>query len=316
ICEAAPLDTAVAALEAINAYGERIALAGLRQLPDGVYRAQDVLDATLHDSCATLAVTITIEGGKVSVDFAGTSAQLRGNLNCPISVTAAAVYYAFFCLMPRETPACAGSLRPLRLLAPRASLVNASPPAAVAAGNVETSQRIVDVVLRALAPVLPDRIPAASCGSMNNVAMGGSTWDYYETIGGGGGAHAGGAGLDATHTHMTNTLNTPIEIIEGAFPVRIRRYGIRAESGGMGRYRGGAGILREYEFLAPTEVTLLTERRIARPWGLAGGGPGLAGENRVNGKLVPGMVELSLKAGDRLTIATPGGGGWGAGQRD
>jgi N-methylhydantoinase B len=239
---------------------------------------------------------------------------VAGNINCPLSVAAAAVFYVFRCLMPPQTPACAGTFRPIRLQAPEGSLLNARRPAAVAAGNVETSTRVVDVVLGALAPVLPREIPAASHGSMNNLAMGsdrGEPWDYYETIGGGMGAHVEGAGLTGVQTHMTNTLNTPVEVVETRFPLHIRRYAIRCGSGGLGRFSGGDGLIREFEFLAPAQLSLLTERRTRQPWGIAGGGPGQSGRNLLDGTELPGKVSLEVAAGQRLTLETPGGGGWG-----
>jgi N-methylhydantoinase B len=237
-------------------------------------------------------------------------------VNCPLSVAAAAVFYVFRCLMPEQTPACAGAFRPIRLEAPEGCLLNARYPAAVAAGNVETSTRVVDVLLGALAQAMPERIPAASHGSMNNLAMGalyadGRRWDYYETIGGGMGASAAGAGLSAVQTHMTNTLNTPVESLESHYPLRVRRYQIRRGSGGDGKHRGGDGIVREMEFLEPATVSLLTERRILAPWGLQGGESGSCGVNQLNGKALPAKLTLQVKAGDVLTVETPGGGGWG-----
>jgi N-methylhydantoinase B len=217
--------------------------------------------------------------------------------------------------MPAHTPACAGTFRAITLKAPSGCLLNARRPAAVAAGNVETSTRVVDVVLGALAQAIPQRIPAASHGSMNNIAMGARTaqgsWDYYETLGGGMGGAARGGGLSAVQTHMTNTRNTPIEALEMRFPLRISRYAIRRGSGGDGRQRGGDGVLREYEFLQPASVTLLTERRRHQPWGLQGGQDGAAGINRRDGEELPPKVTLQVAAGERLCIETPGGGGWG-----
>lgn len=316
------------ALQALNDYAERLAHTALRTLPDGKYCAEDFLD---DDGVGTqdirIAVTIIVNDGRVHVDFDGTAAQVAGNVNCPLSVAAAAVYYVFRCLMPRETPACAGAFRPIALNAPEGSLLNARRPAAVAAGNVETSSRVVDVVCAALAQALPGQIPAASHGSMNNVAMGArnnvamdartedaagsASWDYYETIGGGMGAGAQGGGWSAVQTHMTNTLNTPLEALESAYPVRITRYAIRHGSGGEGRHRGGDGIVREFQFLAPAQVTLLTERRRHAPWGMAGGRPGAPGENRLNDEPLPGKVSVAVAAGDRITVASAGGGGWG-----
>jgi N-methylhydantoinase B len=230
-------------------------------------------------------------------------------------VAAAAVYYVFRCLMPTQTPACAGAFRPIRLRAPEGCLLNARKPAAVAAGNVETSTRVVDAVLGALAQAIPERVPAASHGSMNNLAMGSADapdpWDYYETIGGGMGAGSTGGGLSGLQTHMTNTRNTPVEVLESRFPVRVLRYGLRFGSGGDGGRRGGDGLVREYEFLTPAHYTLLTERRSYAPWGIAGGGDASPGLNLLNGKPLPAKCEGSVRAGDRLRIETPGGGGWG-----
>ncbi len=300
----------------LNDYAERLARGALLEIPDGVWRYREVMD---DDGAGAVdipvEVTVEVDGADIHVDFTGTAAQVAGNINCPLSVTAAAVFYAFRCLMPPETPACAGALRPLELAAPEGCLLNARRPAAVAAGNVETGTRVVDVIFGALAPALPDRIPAASHGSMNNVALGGrgagAAWDYYETLGGGMGAGASGGGLDAVQTHMTNTLNTPIESVELHYPLRIRRYAIRRGSGGAGRRRGGDGLVREYEFLAPATVTLITERRRHVPWGLAGGGPGRAGENRHNDRVLPPKCSFDVAALDRVTVETPGGGGWG-----
>lgn len=313
-----------AALEALNDYAERLARGALAAIPDGSYDFRDVLDDDgVGSRDLTIAARVSVAGGAVEVDFSGTAPQVPGNVNCPLSVAAAAVYYVFRCLMPRETPACAGAFRAIRLSAPPGCLLNAARPAAVAAGNVETSTRVVDVICGTLAQALPERIPAASHGSMNNVAMGARDnaatgpgnkspeWDYYETIGGGMGAGPRGGGLDAVQTHMTNTLNTPIEALESAYPLRVTHYAVRRGSGGAGQRRGGDGIVREFEFLAPAQVTLLTERRRHAPWGLAGGCAGLAGENRLNGAALPGKISLSVQAGDRVTIATPGGGGWG-----
>ncbi len=307
------------ALAALDAYAERLARATLARIPDGDYAFTDVLDddGLGHEDIA-IRVAVRVRASDVEVDFAGTAPQVQGNVNCPLPVTAAAVHYVFRCLMPEDTPAAWGAFRPIRIAAPEGSLVNARRPAAVAAGNVETSTRIVDAVCGALAQALPEEIPAASHGSMNNVAMGwpgpGRAWDYYETIGGGMGAGPRGGGLSAVQTHMTNTRNTPAEALEMRYPVRVRRYALRRGSGGAGRRRGGDGLVREYEFLAPARVTLLTERRRHAPWGLAGGGPGAPGENRLNGRPLPGKVSLEVAPGDRLTIATPGGGGWGRGE--
>jgi len=296
----------------INNYAEQLALAGISNIPDGVYEFQDFMDddgAGNYD--IAIRASVTISRGKIQVDFTGTAPQVKGNINCPLSVTAAAVYYCFYCLMPPHTPACAGSFRPISIIAPPGSLVNATRPAAVAAGNVETSTRIVDVVLGALAGAVPARIPAASHGSMNNVALGNNRWDYYETLGGGMGGGPRFQGLHAIQTHMTNTLNTPVEILEMYYPLRINRYQIRRASGGTGRHRGGDGIIREFHFLEDTTATLLCERRLRPPWGLAAGEAGKCGNNLLNNKQIPGKTCIEVKAGDTLRIETAGGGGWG-----
>lgn len=300
-------------LAALNDYAETLARKGLAELPHGHYSFSDVMDDDgLGAEDIRIAVQIAISDTGVTLDFSGTAPQVKGNINCPLAVTAAAVYYCLHCLMPAQTPACAGSFRPIEFSAPPGCLINAAAPAAVAAGNVETSTRIVDVILGALAQAAPDRIPAASQGSMNNIAMGGSGWDYYETLAGGMGAGANGGGLDAVQTHMTNTLNTPIEVVEMQYPLRIGRYALRPASGGNGRHQGGQGLLREYVFLEETAVTLLTERRRHRPWGLAGGIAGAAGLNQLNGHTLPAKTAFTAAAGDHLLLATPGGGGWGS----
>ncbi len=305
-----------AGLDALNDYAERLALDALSAIPNGAYGFCDLMD---DDGQGTLdvpiCVSLRVDSGRIHVDFAGTAPQVKGNINCPMSVAAAAVYYVLRCLMPPQTPACAGAFRPISLSATEGCLVNARRPAAVAAGNVETSTRIVDAVMGALARALPERIPAASQGSMNNLAMGsdapGACWDYYETIGGGMGAGAVGGGLSGVHTHMTNTRNTPIEVLESRFPLRVLTYALRRGSGGEGRRRGGDGLIRELELLARARASLLTERRRHAPWGAAGGGPGLPGRNLCDGLVVPAKVEIELAAGARLRIETPGGGGWG-----
>jgi len=303
-------------LTALNDYGERLARGALGTIPEGAYDFEDRMDDDGQgQSDLPIRVRIRLRNGTAQVDFMGTTEQVPGNINCPLAVTAAAVLYVFRCLMPPQTPACAGSFRPVHLSAPEGSLLNARYPAAVAAGNVETSSRIVDVVMGALAQAIPERIPAASHGGMNNLAIGcavaGMAWDYYETIGGGMGAGATGGGCSGIQTHMTNTLNTPIEVLESRFPLRILKYGLRQGSGGHGRRAGGDGLVRALEFLSPAEVFLLTERRRHAPWGAAGGAPGQPGRNRLNDRALPGKIALTVAAGDRLWIETPGGGGWG-----
>ena len=310
-------------LEQLNRYAATLAKNSLAGINDGEYCFKDVLDDDGQgNKNIVINASIKFDQGAITVDFAGTAEQVAGNINCPLSVTAAAVYYVFRCLMPAQTPACAGSFKNIKIIAPEKSVVNACFPAAVAAGNVETSTRIVDVVLGALAQVIPDRIPAASHGSMNNLAMGhagsetsdkkAKAWDYYETIGGGMGASPGSDGLDAVQTHMTNTLNTPIEALEMNYPVRVNRYQIRKDSAGAGKYSGGEGLIREYEFLAPAQVTILSERREFRPWGVEGGEAGGPGLNRLNNVKVPGKCCLQVKPGDILSVSTPGGGGYSA----
>jgi len=311
-----------AMVDALNEYAHNLALESLRAIPDGEYGFQDFLD---DDGAGTLdipiQVQIRVQDGQVAVDFTGTSAQVAGNVNCPLSVAAAAVFYVFRCLMPPYMPACAGAFRAISLQAVEGSLLNARYPAAVAAGNVETSTRVVDVVIGALAQAVPDLLAAASHGSMNNVAMGaveadGSRWDYYETMGGGMGASPRGNGLSALQTHMTNTLNTPVESLERHYPLRVNRYAIRRGSGGAGAFAGGDGLVRELRFERPATVSLLTERRRHQPWGLAGGEPGQVGANSLNGQPLAAKTSFQAQAGDVLCIATPGGGGWGEPDQD
>jgi len=300
----------------LNAYGERLARSSLAEIPPGQYRFEDYMDGDgLGHHDVPIRLSLQIDSAGVLADFSGTAMQVDGNINCPLSVAAAAVYYVFRCLMPVQTPACAGSFSLIRLAAPPGSLLNARRPAAVAAGNVETSTRIVDVVMGALAQALPDRIPAASHGSMNNLALGGTVagrhWDYYETLGGGMGAGPRYDGQSAVQTHMTNTRNTPIEVVESSYPLRVREYALRAGSSGKGQHTGGEGICRELEFLAPATLTLLTERRRRAPWGLQGGEAARPGLNCLNGRALPGKISCEVQAGDVLRIETAGGGGWG-----
>lgn len=306
-------------VQALQDYGRRLAAQMLAKMPHGHFTYEDFLDddgqGNFH---IPIHARISISEQKFLVDFRGTAPQVRGNLNCPISVTAASVYYVFRCLLPASAPTCAGLFSPIEIAASAGSLLNAKYPAAVAAGNVETSQRITDVLLGALNKALPERMPAASQGTMNNLAMGSVAqdgappWSYYETIAGGTGAFPGGIGLSATHSHMTNTLNTPIESLETHFPVRLGRYEIRRGSGGRGRFAGGDGLVREYEFLKPARATLLTERRSEAPWGIAGGAAGLPGKNTLNGKQLAAKVEITLNPGDILCVETPGGGACGS----
>ncbi len=303
------------ALARRDAYGRQLAQAALAQLPAGRYRFVDYLeDPSGPDGRLAIHVALQRHGDRVQVDFAGTAEQVPSNLNCPLPVTAAAVHYVLRCLMPPQTPACAGTFEAIDIAAPPGSLVNARAPAAVAAGNVETSSRIVDAVLGALAQAVPGRIPAASHGSMNNLAMGGRqprAWSYYETMGGGMGAGADGGGLSGVQTHMTNTRNTPVEVLERVYPLRVESYGLRRGTGGAGQRHGGDGLYRRLRLLAPAEATLLTERRALAPWGLAGGASGAPGYNRLNGEPLPAKAALQLASGDVLELASAGGGGFG-----
>ncbi|MBI1982618.1 MAG: hydantoinase B/oxoprolinase family protein, partial [Acidobacteria bacterium] len=309
-------------LEALQRYSAALMREALRRIPNGVYRAEDFLDDDGFDSRPVrLRVAIRIQRGKARVDFAGTSPACRGSVNAVMAITSSAVFYVFRCLLGEDVPACAGLMEPIEVRAPEGSVVNARPPAAVAAGNVETSQRIVDVLFKALAKALPDRIPAASSGTMNNLSFGGidpracEPFAYYETIAGGMGARPTLDGLSGVHTHMTNSLNTPIEALEAAYPVRVRRYSLRRGSGGAGRHRGGDGIVREIEFLADVRGSILSDRRRFRPYGLAGGRPGKPGKNRlvIAGRIreLPSKASFEARRGSILRIETPGGGGWG-----
>ena len=305
-------------LQQLNDYAATLAKNGLAAITDGEYGFSDLLDDDGQGSNdIVIKATISFNSGNVVVDFSGSNQQVAGNINCPLSVTAAAVYYVFRCLMPSQTPACSGSFQNIKIIAPENCVVNASFPAAVAAGNVETSTRIVDVILGALAKALPEKIPAASHGSMNNLAMGHvgdkhfSAWDYYETIGGGMGASLMADGLDAVQTHMTNTLNTPIESLEMNYPLRINKYQIRMGSAGDGLYHGGEGLTREYVFLETAQVTILSERRKNQPWGLAKGSDAKGGENLLNGEPLHAKQSFSVSTGDVVCINTAGGGGYG-----
>ena len=305
----------IQSLRELNQYGERIARTVITKIPNGTYTFTDYMDDDGQGNYdLPICVSILIKDKSALVDFTGTASQVAGNINCPLSVTAAAVLYVFRCLMPNETPACAGSFVPIEIKVPSESLLNANRPAAVAAGNVETSTRIVDVVLGALSQALPDKIPACSQGTMNNLALGNSavhSWGYYETIAGGMGASKNAPGLSARHSHMTNTQNTPAEVLEINYPLRIKRYAIRRGSGGTGSHEGGNGVIREFEFLDTATLTILSERRVRSPWGIAGGAAGKAGANYLNEQHLPAKVQRDVMQGDCLRIETPGGGGWG-----
>jgi N-methylhydantoinase B/oxoprolinase/acetone carboxylase alpha subunit len=310
----------------IQDYTEKFLRETIRAIPDGVYAFEDFLDNDgISANALKIAVRLTIKGDRAVVDFGASSPQTEGGVNANFAITSSAVLYVFRSLVEEDIPFNTGLMRPLEILAPKGSLVNAEFPAACAGGNVETSQRIVDVLLGALAKALPDRIPAASQGTMNNVAFGGYDpgrerhFAYYETIGGGMGAGAGADGLDGVHTHMTNSLNTPVEALENYLPLKIRRYGLRKGSGGGGLNRGGEGIVREYEFNVPAALTIMSERRRFAPYGVRGGSPGAKGRNTVisrgRSKVLGSKVIVKLRPGDVLRVETPGGGGFGRPKR-
>ncbi|MCA2970014.1 MAG: hydantoinase B/oxoprolinase family protein [Acidobacteriaceae bacterium] len=307
-------------MAALQDYAERRMRRALAELPDGRYTFADQLDEDGTGSGPlAVRVAVTISGDRAHVDFTGTARQTAGSVNANYAIAVAATLYVFRCLMEGEVPYNAGLLRPITIEAPAGTLVNALAPAAMAAGNVETSQRITDVLLGALAQAAPERIPAASAGTMNNLSFGGTLpgsgrpFAYYETIAGGMGAGPRHAGWPATHTHMTNSWNTPVEAFEHQYPVRVTAYRRREGSGGAGRRRGGDGIVREFEFLTAAEVTILSDRRARGPYGLAGGDSGQPGRNLLNGRPLPAKCRFAVEAGDRVRIETPGGGGWGGG---
>ena len=305
-------------------HSEALMRAELEHLPAGEFSAEDYLDNDgVDDRPVAIRVTLRPDPARrtLSVDFGGSAPQVAGSLNAVAAITCSAVFYVLRCLLPEEAAPTAGLLRPIEILLPEASVVNARPPAAVAGGNVETSQRIVDVLLRAFSRILPERIPAASSGTMNNLTIGGTDprsgelFAYYETIAGGSGARPASDGVPGVHTHMTNSLNTPIEALEYAYPLRVRRYAYRNNSGGDGLHRGGDGLIREVELLARAQVTILSERRKLAPYGLQGGSDGAKGRNVLveNGveRELPGKCNLNAAKGSLIRIETPGGGGWG-----
>lgn len=303
-------------ITALQQYSERMMRAALRRIPAGTYRFEDCLDDDgLGSGPIPIRVSITFRNGTAAVDFTGSAAQAAGPVNANAAVTLSATLYVFRCLLAEDVPATAGLLRPIRIVAPEGTVVNALPPAAMAAGNVETSQRITDVLLGALAQAVPGRIPAASSGTMNNLSFGGRGFAYYETVAGGMGASAVHSGQSGVHTHMTNSWNTPVEAFEHLFPVRILEYRLRRGSGGAGERRGGDGLVREFEFLVPADVTVLADRRARGPWGLHGGAAGAPGRTLLirGGKteVLPGKTRRTFRAGDRLRLETPGGGGYG-----
>jgi N-methylhydantoinase B len=309
--------------EALLDYGEKMMREVIATIPDGCYRFEDVLDDDgVGSGPIPIRCELTVRDSSVFVDFSASAPQVAGCVNAVRAITLSAAFYVFRLLAPEEMPGSAGAMRPISLKTRPGTVVDCRFPAAVAGGNVETSQRIVDVLLGALAQALPEKIPAASCGSMNNLTIGGTDprhdrlFAYYETIAGGAGGGPGGNGASGIHTHMTNTLNTPVEALEHAYPLRVRRYALRQGSGGEGHHRGGDGVVKELELRADARITLITERRLNAPYGLAGGSPGRPGRNALlrDGECseLPGKVTIDGRIGDRLIVETPGGGGWGS----
>jgi N-methylhydantoinase B len=339
VCGRYGVERAKRAAAVLLEYAEELMRAFLQCVPAGEYRAEDFLDNDgITERPIKIAVAINVHGGvqptsvarargqgqrhMVSVDFTGSDPQVEGSVNAVAAITYSACFYVFRCLLTEDVPAAAGLMRPIHVIAPEGTIVNARPPAAVAGGNVETSQRIVDVLLRALAQAVPDRVPAAASGTMNNLTIGGidprtgEPFTYYETIAGGMGARPGKPGISGVHTHMTNSLNTPAEALEYAYPLRVRSYSLRTGSGGDGKFCGGDGIVREIEVLTECEVTLLADRRSRGPWGLRGAADGAAGKATVlrqdgSSELMPAKFSTRLYKGERVRIETPGGGGWG-----
>ncbi len=322
VCRRYGTDEAVRYMEELKGYAERMTRAAIAAIPDGEYRFEDFLDGDgIRPGPIRISVAISVRGDSAVIDFSDSAPQVPGSVNAVHAITLSAVFYVFRCLAGGDIPSNAGIMRPLRVVTRPGTVVDALFPAAVAAGNVETSQRIVDVLLGALARAVPGRIPAASSGTMNNLTVGGtdprtgSAYAYYETIGGGSGATPLHDGASAVHTHMTNTRNTPVEALEHACPLKVTRYAVRRGSGGSGHFRGGDGIRRDIEFLAPATVTMISDRRETAPYGLEGGTSGSCGDNvlvrRTEVLRLPGKFTVAVEAGDRLLVSTPGGGGYG-----
>jgi N-methylhydantoinase B len=308
LCAGRGRDAVAAAMAELFTYSERRMRAGIGSLPDGRYEAEDVLEPPEGELEIRVAVTIADE--EIDIDFAGTSPQHDGNLNCPLSVARSACYFVVRALVDPDLPASGGAFAPVTVRAPEGSLVNAHPPAAVAAGNVETSSRIVDAVMRAFGRAI--EVPAQGQGTMNNVTLGNDSFTYYETIGGGQGACPAADGPSGVHVAMSNTLSTPVEALELQYPLRVERYALRLGSGGAGQHRGGDGVVRELRTLEPCRLSIISERRAHAPQGERGGEPARPGRNAVNAEPVAAKVTRDLAAGDVVTIETPGGGGFGA----
>jgi N-methylhydantoinase B len=292
-------------MDELYRYSERSVRAGIAALPDGRYEAMDVIEAV--DGDLEIRVAVTVAGDEIDIDFAGTAPQHRGNLNCPLAVTRSACFFVVRVATEPDIPASGGAFAPVTVRAPECCLVNARAPAAVVAGNTETSSRITDVVMAAFGQALD--LPAQGAGTMSNVTFGTSRWTYYETVGGGQGASATAAGPSAVHVAMSNALNTPIEALELAYPLRVERYELRRGSGGIGAHRGGDGVVREIRALEPCRLSVLGDRRRHAPAGAQGGGPGARGRTLVNGEEIPGKHTRDLAAGDVVRTETPGGGG-------
>jgi N-methylhydantoinase B len=311
LCRRRGRDTVLAAFDEVLAYAERRAREAIRALPDGSYRAESEVEGDgVSDDDIPIKVEVTVAGDQMTIDLGGTAGAVAGNVNCPLAVTRSACYFALRVLLGDDVPANAGTYAPLTIEAPEGSLVHATPPAAVVAGNVETSQRVADTVLAALSACAD--LPAQGQGTMNNLVIGGRGWTYYETLAGGQGASARGPGPSGVHVGMTNTLNTPVEALELEYPLRVERYELAYGSGGDGRHRGGDGLVRSVRVLEPASLSLLTDRRRHAPAGARGGGPGRPGRNLLDGEELPSKTSRELPAGAVVTVVTPGGGGMGA----
>jgi N-methylhydantoinase B len=308
LCARRGRELVIAAMDELHDYAERRVRAAIAKLPDGRFEASDLLEAEEGD--LEVLVAVTIEGDELEIDFAGTAPQHEGNLNCPLAVTRSASYFVIRCLTDPDAPASGGAFAPVTVRAPEGSLVNARPPAAVAAGNVETSSRIADVVFLALGDAI--NVPAQGQGTMNNVTLGSDGFTYYETIGGGQGACPDADGPSAVHVAMSNTLSTPTEALELAYPIRVERNALRLGSGGPGRHSGGDGVVRELRVLEPCRLSIVSERRRHAPQGRKGGAPGAPGRNLLNGEELPAKVTRDVRPGDVVRIETPGGGGYGS----
>ena len=308
LCARRGQETVEAAMDELHDYSERLVRTEIAKLPDGRFEAADALEPTGEGELG-IAVALTIDGDQLELDFAGTADQYAGNLNCPLAVTRSACYFVVRCLTDPDVPASGGAFVPVRVLAPEGSLVNARAPAAVAAGNVETSSRIVDVVFAAFGQAVP--VPAQGQGTMNNLTLGNDRFTYYETVGGGQGACPDADGPSGVHVAMSNTLSTPAEALELAYPLRVERHELRLGSGGAGEHRGGDGVVRELRVLEDCRLSLVGERRVRAPQGARGGEPGLPGRNLLNGEELPAKITRGLRAGDVVRVETPGGGGYG-----